>query len=176
MLAAGLEMLAISGPRRISASPREADYNGRRRFLAALDELTGAAPAIQNERLRWLGMARANALISGVAAETALDHLAALHNLSIALAVMCDRTFLHSAPVVPEHWHSVAVILAEEFCKAMLSTNSKRPRYSNDGPVAGFLAKAIPDVTGETPTRHAVARYLQRSSRQVTTQHRTRYP
>lgn len=67
---------------------------------------------------------------------------------------------------MPEHknWHGIAEHVAASFRLAMAANNpDDRFGYSNDGPVARFVAAVVPMVTGEdAPHVDTVAQHLKR--------------
>ena len=63
----------------------------------------------------------------------------------------------------PVSWHKITGRLVLEFLTAVRSTNPNLElKVSNDGPIARFVAAITPLITGETPNRNAVARWIQR--------------
>ena len=67
-----------------------------------------------------------------------------------------DRAFGHPRFEKPVNWHDLAPQMAAEFRRAMKPTNLRRKRF----PVAHFLEKAIPLVTGETPSAITIRQWL----------------
>jgi hypothetical protein len=69
--------------------------------------------------------------------------------------------------VIHDRWHAVVAGLGDALREAMRSTNPDLDLgLSNSGPVVRFLEQVIFPITGECPpTRDAIARHLQRSSR-----------
>lgn len=136
----------------------------RRHYLRLLDDLSRATAAIERERLNWLNtIVLPNPLMTGQPAEDARSDLAALDSLKTAIAAVQGRAFLYAEPFLPEGWHSYAADLAEEFRKAMWSTNPGLPLpASNEGPLTRFLHAFIPYVSGETPKQTAIARHFDR--------------
>jgi len=65
-----------------------------------------------------------------------------------------------------ESWHDIAVAVASSFRLAMAEKNPHdRFGFSNDGPVARFVAEVVPMITGETPRVETVAQHLKRARR-----------
>jgi hypothetical protein len=74
-----------------------------------------------------------------------------------------------------EQWHDYAFNLGARFRHAMEKGNpGLKLGTSNDGPVARFVAAAIPYVSGEMPAVAAVARHLQREEARSRRQLQTR--
>jgi hypothetical protein len=65
-----------------------------------------------------------------------------------------------------DRWHTFAGRVESAFREAMRTANPGLPlALSNSGAVVRFLETVIPQITGEEPSRDAIARYLQRQAR-----------
>jgi hypothetical protein len=156
-------MIMVSGMRFAVSSVNRDDRvssDRNRRLLAALKAIAEEAPAT----IAW------EQFVIGAFPQVArtvdrLSDLTGLHTHAARILSAPERAGIRViASPSPIGWHDYCFRLAEEFRKAMASTNPGLTlKVSNNGAIAKFIAAVAPVISNEHPKTVAVARFMARN-------------